>query len=47
MHAFRQNGHSDIIGTCLEGEEGDKDEERDEIHSLCSCLDGVIGRLHK
>ncbi|DBA82520.1 TPA: hypothetical protein ACH3X2_000744 [Trebouxia sp. C0005] len=41
VHALGQNGHSDIIGTGLE------DEERSEIHSLCCCLDGVIGQLHK
>ena len=44
MHAFKQNYHSNNIGT---GHDDQQDEERSEILSLCSSLDGVIGQLHK
>ena len=41
VHAFNHNDQSDITGT------GHDDHERSDILSLCSCLDGVIGQLHK
>ena len=47
VHAFKQNDQSDIIDTCHGDQEDDEDEERSEILSLCYCLDGVIGQLHK
>ena len=46
VHAFKQNDHSDITGTGHDDQEDDED-ERSEILNLCSCLDGVIGQLHK
>ena len=46
VHAFKKNEQSDIIGTGHDDQEDDED-ERTEILSLCSCLDGVIGQLHK
>ncbi len=44
VHAFKQSDQDDIIGI---GHGNDEDEERSQILSLCSCLDGVIGQLHK
>lgn len=41
VHAFKQNDHSDIIGTGHD----DQEDERSEMLNLCSCLDGVIGQL--
>ena len=43
VHAFNHNDRSDITGTGHD----DQEDERSEILSLCSCLDGVIGQLHK
>ncbi len=47
MRAFKQSDQDDIIGIGHGNDEDDEDEERSEILSLCSCLDGVIGQLHK
>ncbi len=47
VHALKRNAHHDMIGTGHDDEEDDEDEERSEILSLCCCLDGVIGQLHK
>ena len=46
MHAFKQNGHNDITSTEHVADD-DEDEEKDEVLSLCSCLDGVISHLQK
>lgn len=46
MHAFKQNGHRDVIDAGHANQEDDEDEERRKILSLC-CFDGVIGQLHK
>ena len=43
VHAFNHNDQSDITGTGHD----DQEDKRSEILSLCSCLDGVIGQLHK
>lgn len=46
MHVFKQNGHNDITSTEHVADD-DEDEEKDEVLSLCSCLDGVISHLQK
>ncbi len=47
VQAFSQIGQSGITGTANVAQEDDEHEERDEVLNLCSCLDGVIGQLHK
>ena len=44
VHALEQ---SESTGTGHDTQEDDEDEDRIEILSLCCCLDGVIGQLHK
>jgi len=46
VQAFSPIGQSLITGTANIAPE-DEDEERDEVFSLCSCLDGVIVQLQK
>ena len=46
VHALKQNDHSYITITEHVAED-DEDEEKDELLSLCSCLDGVISHLQK
>ena len=43
VHAFKKNDQSDIIDIG----HNDQEANEDEIVSLCCCLDGVIGQLHK
>ena len=45
--AVRALKENDIRGTGHDDEQDDEDEERDELLSLCSCLDGVISHLQK
>ncbi len=44
MHALKQ---SETTGIDNDNQEDDEDEDRIEVLSLCCCLDGVIGQLHK
>ena len=46
VHAFKKNDQSNIIDIGHNDQEANED-ERSEILSLCCCLDGVIGQLHK
>ena len=47
MQLFRQINQGDSASTEHVAEKDDEDEERDELLSLCSCLDGVISHLQK
>jgi len=47
MQVFSQINQGDITSTKHVAEQDDEDEERDELLSLCSCLDGVISHLQK
>ena len=47
VNALKQNDQRDIISTGHGNDEDDENEERSEILGVCSCLDGVIGQLHK
>ena len=44
VHALKQ---SETTGIDNDNQEDDEDEDRIEVLSLCCCLDGVIGQLHK
>lgn len=45
MQVFSQIHQGDITSTEHVAEQDDEDEERDELLSLVSCLDGVISHL--
>ena len=45
VQAFSQMGPSAITKSVAE--EDDEDDDRDEVLNICSCLDGVVGQLHK
>jgi len=47
MQVFSQINQGDITSTEHVAEKDVEDEERDELLSLCSCLDGVISHLQK
>ncbi|DBB17490.1 TPA: hypothetical protein ACH3X3_014510 [Trebouxia sp. C0006] len=47
MQVFSQINQGDIASTEHIAENDGEDEERDELLSLCSCLDGVISHLQK
>ncbi len=47
MQVFSQINQGDITSTEHAAKKDDEDEERDELLSLCSCLDGVISHLQK
>ena len=47
MQAFSQINQDEAASTEHVVEEDDGDEERDELLSLCSCLDGGISHLQK
>ena len=47
MQAFRHMGHGDIPSDIQCAPEDDEDDEREEVLSIASCLDGVVVQLHK
>ena len=47
MQVFSQINQGDITSTEHAAKKDDEDEERDELLTLCSCLDGVISHLQK
>ena len=47
MQVLSQINEGSLTSTDHGAEEDHEDEEKDELLSLCSCLDGVVGQLHK
>ena len=47
MQVLSQINAGNLTSTDHGAEEDHEDEEKDELLSLCSCLDGVVGQLHK
>ena len=47
MQVLSRVSEGNLTSTDHGAEEDHEDEEKDELLSLCSCLDGVVGQLHK